>query len=79
VKVSFLQAMASHDVAPQLLHPGFRRQVVDELDSGDAAVSFWARQALAHLLGVDADETGPDALRTQWLAIGDWEADPERS
>lgn len=72
VRVDWLRALATAPIEGANVHPSLRGQLAQELLADDAAVAWWARAAVAHLLGRDQAATPVAELKAAWLALGEW-------
>jgi hypothetical protein len=79
VRIAWLQALVVSGLSGAGVHPTLRGPLLNELasENDNAAVRYWARQALAALLHVGAAATEAE-LRTKWLALGDWDSGARR-
>jgi len=73
VRIAWLRALSESRARARGVHPSLRGPLALELEAEDAAVEWWARQALAALLALDAERTEVAELRSRWLALGEWD------
>lgn len=75
VRIAWLRALASAPLDAANVHPSLRPALVSDLTlrSQDAALAWWSRAALAHLLGRDVETTPIAELEAAWLALGEWQ------
>ncbi len=74
VRVAWLQELAGSKLAAVAVHPTLRGPLALELESGDAAVEWWAKKALAALLALDPEKSDVAVIRGRWLALGEWDS-----
>jgi hypothetical protein len=76
VRVAWLQALAQSGLTGAGVHPTLRAPLLNEIssESENAAVRYWAKQAMATMLKMDVETATEAEVRAKWLALGDWDS-----
>ena len=73
VRIAWLEALVEAPMRAPAVNGKLREPIALDLEYGDASIEFWAKHAMAHLLGADPDATSDAELRARWDALGEWD------